>query len=986
MKSIALVAFLIILIGTRVFCSEFKYDSIVLAGNFDDESSPNDPDNVRSEGGKISYIPGQSWVVYRNFDFGSGSTYFWIEASTNTAGGTLEVRTDSLDGPVISTIQITNTGGWSVFRPFGSVINPPVSQVKDLFFKFVGESGFLYDLRSFSLLSTSPGLKQPNSNFDTKNFDSESAPNAAPIVVVGNVVGSVTNGSWVTYNQFDFDEDSNVLSIEAATPGVGGTVEVRLGSPTGELVGSIEISHTGSWTHYRPFTGVLTKSVSGVQNLCFKFVDSRGTGTDLFQLRGFTLSREVPTQILPYIADDDQDGVAKILEYVHGMHPSSKDVLPLKTNPRSGTNINGSHDIELRLRADNSMATVVLVSQNLETWERVTLIFQDGSWQVDHPYIAISEVIPLADQLFTIRLKDSRSHTKLFVRMSAQALEGDLNVYPPVPGLDASPYYTFSVQKLSVLNSTTKENATNWQNPFAWFTRCVDFLSGAMPGKTAYYSDFIGSWSHTYCNFEVDEHTPIVVKIQRLNKAGAPSGPITRAAVHPAHKVDSCEIINGDVYVTMSQPALIAVDIDGQMDLRDAPRATPTGWDSTAFPYRNEMDAAHGITIFANPFIEDKPQLGAPGVYAVEPGTKPPTDGSWTTLYFKPGVHKFSVDAFGNEREWQTTDPLFLTNNKSYYIPGDTIIYGNLHDNNDDEVSSNIRVFGHGTISGTKIPHWQDFSAGRLPDSDHKKLRMLHLSKATNCNYEGITIADPAEHGAYIEGREPLFAPNYIKWLKNINWRVNNDGGGVTGNSYVEDCFFRHQDDALYVRGMAIRRTVMWSDVNGTPFRCSFINSDRGVDFPTSLPQDFIVEDCDVIYARGVFALSDATDNGIIGTPSAYDNQKTYADGTLNTGQHLIFRNIRISDPRPVRYLFGFHPTKDATSQHETWAGIRFENIDYMHPQRWGWKNRFIGSASGPIHHMAFEKIKIGGQPLNFSFFNDPNQFETAFTSEMIFK
>jgi len=46
----------------------------------------------------------------------------------------------------------------------------------------------------------------------------------------------------------------------------------------------------------------------------------------------------------------------------------------------------------------------------------------------------------------------------------------------------------------------------------------------------------------------------------------------------------------------------------------------------------------------------------------------------------------------------------------------------------------------------------------------------------------------------------------------------------------------------------------------------------------------------------------------------------------------MIFRNIRISDPRPGRYLFGFHPTADIPAQYETWAGIRFENIDYRAP------------------------------------------------------
>ncbi len=561
-------------------------------------------------------------------------------------------------------------------------------------------------------------------------------------------------------------------------------------------------------------------------------------------------------------------------------------------------------------------------------------------------------------------------------------IEG-LHVYPPVPGLAPSEYYSFSVQKVSALNSDNKNDVTNWETPFAWFTRCVDYDPLRKP---AYYDEFIGSWTHTYCNFEMDKHTPIVVKITRLNKSGAPSGPITSASVHPARKVDSCEVIDGEVYVTMSEPALVAVDIDGQLDSRDAPRATPTGWGAEAFPYRNEKDGVHAVTIFANPFIENKPDLNDPSVYAVEPGRTPPKDGNWKTLYFKPGIHKLSVDADGKEREWLPTDPLRLLNNRSYYIPGDAIVYGNFHDYMDDEDSENIRVFGHGTLSGTKIPHPKDFAGGEITEwSEQVKLRMLFLTRARNCKYEGITIADQPFHGVYIEGKDEPGEPNYISWVKTISWRLNNDAMGVRGNSYIEDCFLRHQDDATYVRGMGIRRTVFWSDVNGTPLRCSFITIDRDANYPTTLPKDLVVEDIDVIYARGVYAGSNSTTFGIIACDGGGES-KSLADGTLNTAQHLVFRNILVSDPRPQRNLLAFDAVTNWSSQIGDWAGLHFENINYENSQVWGWKNRLIGSPQAKIKSWTFDHVSIGGKPLTKEFLENPDNFETKEVSDMIFK
>ena len=68
----------------------------------------------------------------------------------------------------------------------------------------------------------------------------------------------------------------------------------------------------------------------------------------------------------------------------------------------------------------------------------------------------------------------------------------------------------------------------------------------------------------------------------------------------------------------------------------------------------------HTVTVFANPFLQDKPSLDQEeeGVHRVEPGEEAPSEGPWHTLYFLPGIHdigpNFQVHA-----------------NKTYYIPGE---------------------------------------------------------------------------------------------------------------------------------------------------------------------------------------------------------------------------------------------------------------------------------------------------------------------------
>lgn len=814
------------------------------------------------------------------------------------------------------------------------------------------------------------------------DFDRESHPGTNPIVANAKtgLVEGVVDGSWVAFTKFDFGAESNHFLIEGATTGAGGKIELRINSPSGPQFGTVDITYTGGEQRFRKFGGVLPQTVSGIHDLYLKFVDSKGSGGELFKLRSFEVRREVPTQYFPFKSDDDGDGVSKLVEYVSGMHPLSKDSVPLKVREADGKN--GFRQILLRARADDHLHPKILVSEDRETWVAVGLKFVNGSWQTDSKEVVFDKATLRSDGLYFIRLLDKRSRQKLYARYEVETGEGNLGVYPPVPGLAASEYYSFGIQKVSALNSKRLEDVTNWETPFAWFTRCKDHDPDK---KSAYYTDFIGSWTHTYCNFEVDPHTPIVIKITRLNKSGAPSGPIKTAAAHPARKVDSCNIIDGDVYVTMIHPALVAVDIDGQMDSRDTPRAIENGFSAATFPHRNGMDGVHAVTLFANPFIKDKPNLDDPGVYAVEPGTLPPADGKWKTLYFKPGVHKLSVDANGDEREWKVTDPIRLSNNKNYYIPGDAIVYGNFHDYMDNETSENIRFFGHGTLSGSKTPHFDDFAGGPLKESDHHNLRMLFLSHAKNCVYEGVTIADQASHGVYIEGKDEVGRENYIKWVKVISWRVNNDSMGVRGNSYIEDCFLRHQDDGTYIRGMGICRTVYWSDVNGTPLRCSFITLDRRDNFPDELPRELVVEDIDIIYCRGVFGNSDSTSFSVISSDGGVDAAR-YADGTPNTAQHIVFRNITISDPRPTRTLFGFDAVTDWSVQNGDWAGLRFENIDYQHPHPWGWRNRLLGSEKTNIKFWTFEDVSVGGDRLGQSDVDDPTKFETESASGLIFK
>ena len=99
-------------------------------------------------------------------------------------------------------------------------------------------------------------------------------------------------------------------------------------------------------------------------------------------------------------------------------------------------------------------------------------------------------------------------------------------------------------------------------------------------------------------------------------------------------------------------------------------------------------------------------------MYRVTPGDEVPSEGAWEILYFLPGIHDIGV-AFP------------VHSNKTYYIPGDAIVYGTMN-NDQNQNGDNILIYGHGTISGDKLPH-PNHADPPIPDNEFAKYRSIYI-------------------------------------------------------------------------------------------------------------------------------------------------------------------------------------------------------------------------------------------------------------------
>jgi len=96
------------------------------------------------------------------------------------------------------------------------------------------------------------------------------------------VVGYLSAGDYLRFDGVDFGNGSlktfrTRLSVGAGWEGK--RIELRLGSPTGKLVGSLTTQSTGDWANYQDQTSTLTSKVTGVQTLYLVFAGGEGVAS-----------------------------------------------------------------------------------------------------------------------------------------------------------------------------------------------------------------------------------------------------------------------------------------------------------------------------------------------------------------------------------------------------------------------------------------------------------------------------------------------------------------------------------------------------------------------------------------------------------------------------------------------------------------------------------------------------------------------------------
>lgn len=107
------------------------------------------------EGGEnLGHIRDGAWAACPHVLF-TGATEFHARVASASTGGTIEVHLDSLTGPLVAKLRVSNTGGGQTWV----IVSAPLTSASGehtVFLRFAGGTGDLFKITSFSLTPAAP--------------------------------------------------------------------------------------------------------------------------------------------------------------------------------------------------------------------------------------------------------------------------------------------------------------------------------------------------------------------------------------------------------------------------------------------------------------------------------------------------------------------------------------------------------------------------------------------------------------------------------------------------------------------------------------------------------------------------------------------------------------------------------------------------------------------------------------------------------------
>jgi len=226
-----------------------------------------------NEGGMdVCNIENGDYIKIKGVDFSSGAASFEARVASAGSGGNIEIRLNSTTGTLVGTCAVTGTGGTQTWVTKTCTVSGATG-VHDLFLRFTGGSGSLFNVNWWRFISSGP---TPTPTV-TPTASPTGTPNVNPILSGGpytlngtsdffdlpdgftNNLSDFSVSCWVKLDSivnwtriFDFGGDSNIFMMLTPQSGTTGFPYfcITTSSTSGEQgINGTSALATGSWQH-----------------------------------------------------------------------------------------------------------------------------------------------------------------------------------------------------------------------------------------------------------------------------------------------------------------------------------------------------------------------------------------------------------------------------------------------------------------------------------------------------------------------------------------------------------------------------------------------------------------------------------------------------------------------------------------------------------------------------------------------------------------
>lgn len=227
------------------------------------------------EGGQqLGGIMNNTYAVYNNMDM-DGANSFQARIATDAGGaGSIEIRLDSANGPLIGTCSIISTEGYSNFITVSCPVTG-ASGVHSLYlvFKTANGKSYVCNLNWFKFIQNYRNAKE---RLEAENLSDKTGMVVEKCNEGGKQLGGITNNCSAVYKNIDFGTGVAKFQARVAVDAsAGGSIEIRRDSLTGELLGTCGVPSTGGWTTFATVSCPVSSTL-GVHDLYLVFKTASG--------------------------------------------------------------------------------------------------------------------------------------------------------------------------------------------------------------------------------------------------------------------------------------------------------------------------------------------------------------------------------------------------------------------------------------------------------------------------------------------------------------------------------------------------------------------------------------------------------------------------------------------------------------------------------------------------------------------------------------